>query len=155
MDTIERRQACKKRGASFIIIFVLLSQGLAIIGSIERFGWPFVNYPMYSQPRHFEGDAVNRYFLYGTLEAGVEVLIRDKDLKLDPREFIWGPVEDILKDRVDSLKHYIALYQKLYGQRLISLKLENHPVTLMADGLREELPATVKIIRVIDEVPQL
>ncbi len=143
----EVRERAKKTIASLIILSCLTLQAIATFGAIQKLGWPFINYPMYSGPPRYEGDVINnRYFIFGTLEDSTEVPILAQDLHLHFHELLWGPVEDMLKGRIESLYGYVQLYESRYHRRLTSLRLENHPLVLKRNRVVEEPIQVVKIV---------
>ncbi len=135
----------RKRWISLVILAVLLAQGLATVGSIEHLGWPFVSYPMYSWPHHF-GETIDRYMLFGTLENGAEVPITADDLNMNFWEYLWGPVQAVRKNKVTSVRSYLAHDRHLNSRVVVSVRLEDRPLLFTAHGT-DPLPAkTVNVI---------
>ena len=133
------------RLASVVIVTVLLSQGVATFRGIERLGWPFVSYPMYSWP-HRWGETINRYALFGILQDGTEVPVTADDLNMNFWEHLWGPVDAVRKNKLDTLRYYLAHDRHLNNRVVVSVRLENRPLLFTPHGA-EELPLkTVKVI---------
>jgi hypothetical protein len=100
--------------------------------------WPFLDYPMYCLPHH-KGDALDRYFVFGTLEDSTEVPIFPEDLGLHFWQFYGqsqqiGVVVALLRENNKLIKTYVELYQSRHNKRLLGLRLENHPLILSREG---------------------
>ncbi len=101
--------------------------------------WPFLNYPMYCIPHH-KGDALDQYFVFGTLEDSIEVPILPEDLGLHFWQFYGksqerGVVIALLQENNKLIKTYVELYQSRHNKRLVGLRLENHPLILSREGV--------------------
>ncbi len=145
MITMNREHG-RKLLISGVILIILGLQGIATFRSIERLGWPFVSYPMYSWPHHW-GETINRYALFGTLENGTVVPITADDLNMNFWEYLWGPAEAVRKNKVTDLRRYLAHDQHLNSRLMVEVRLENRPVSFTAHGADELPPKTVNVIR--------
>lgn len=105
--------------------------------------WPFVDYPMYSEPR-YEGSEFEQHFVFGILEDSTEVPLRPEDLNLHFWLFRRGLVFAMLRNDTTQIQAYVDLYQKLHHKRLVGLRLENHPLILSREGMT---PGPTRILR--------
>jgi hypothetical protein len=81
----------EKRMATAIIVLVLACQFFAIVAQVNRWGWPFTDYPMYSWP-HYEGERILAYpVVFAIAEDGEELEITADDAGLNVYQFIdWA-----------------------------------------------------------------
>lgn len=135
----------KKDSVSAVIIVFLAMQGAVSFASIEKLGWPFVNYPMYSWAHHF-GETVDRYTLVGILEDGTEAPILAEDLHLNFWEYLWGPVEALKKGYPEKLKSFLPADGRFKGRLLTSVRLENRAVRFTKSGPSFEESRTVRVM---------
>ena len=113
--------------------------------------WPFLDYPMYSIPHH-DGDALDRYFVFGTLEDSAEVPIFPEDLGLHFWQFYGqsqqrSVVAALLHENSSLIKTYVELYQSRHNKRLLGLRLENHPLILSREAVNPGPRQVLKNIR--------
>lgn len=108
--------------------------------------WPFIDYPMYSGA-HYEGDAVPRLFVFGTLEDSTEVPIVAADLGLSDWHFRRHFINGLASGNDERIKEFVGLYGNRHTKRLVGLRLENHPVILSRAGLRSGPPEVQKNLR--------
>ena len=105
--------------------------------------WPFIDYPMYAAP-HYQGDAIARVFLFGVLEDSTVVRIIAEDLGLGYWHFRKHFINGLIRDDYNGVKMFVNLYQNMTNRRLVSLRLEDHPLILAGDGLRSAQPQILK-----------
>ena len=80
--------SAERRIATAIIVLVLGCQFFAVIAQVNKWGWPFTDYPMYSQSR-YQGERIVAYHLiFATTEDGDEVQISANDLGLNVWQFM-------------------------------------------------------------------
>ena len=113
--------------------------------------WPFLDYPMYSIPHH-DGDALDRYFVFGTLKDSAEVPIFPEDLGLHFWQFYGqsqqrSVVAALLHENSNLIKTYVELYQSRHNKRLLGLRLENHPLILSREAVNPGPRQVLKNIR--------
>lgn len=125
---------------SAVIFAVLGVQAIAAFGltpgPVERspFLWPFLDYPMYTQP-HYEGDAVPRYRVVGVTEDGREVEITPESLGTD----FWIYRNAFLfsfrfRGERHELESGVQLYELRHGVSLLEVRLENRPLVVTREG---------------------
>ena len=131
---------------SIAILGTLLTQGVAAGLGIQKLGWPFTDYPMYSWA-HNSGEKIDRYGVFGVLEDGTEVFISPEDLRLNFWEYLWGIVDAIQKNKRDKLDRFLALDAKFNGRKLAAVRLESRPVLFTAHSAEEQPAITVRTIR--------
>lgn len=95
--------------------------------------WPFLTYPMYRNP-HYEGEKFDRYFVFGTLENATEVPILPEDVGTDFWVFEKSFITPLLKDDRQNIKKFVELYQSRHKRKLVSLRLETHPLLISKQG---------------------
>jgi len=141
--------------ASVMILAVLGLQtlvGLDWISSIPHmrhrkgYYWPFLDYPMY-KGRHVYGELLDRHVIIGTLADGIEVAVTPATLGLNFWKFEKGPVRAILEDDGGRLQSFVEAYERRHGQRLLRLRLENHPWVFEPRGAVEAPRQVVKEVR--------
>ena len=130
---------------SLVILIFLGLQTIALLGLYRGRLWPFVDYPMYRHP-HYEGDSIDRYFLFGISEDNTEMPISAEDLGLNFWKFLWGFVPAVVEDRREQIEVYIDFYRTRHNKVLLGLRLENHPLVLSRNGLS---PAPVQVVKTI------
>jgi hypothetical protein len=83
--------SAERRIATAIIVLALGCQFFAVIAQVNKWGWPFTDYPMYAQSHH-EGERIVAYHLiFATTEDGEEVEISANDLGLNIWQFMrWA-----------------------------------------------------------------
>ena len=124
---------------SAAIVLVIVLQGLAsfriTVGPIEPppFLWPFLDYPMYEQPR-YQGDPIEQRVVVGVLADSTEVVISPEDL-----DVTFWQVQNVLSAAIlqgDQARAsaYRSMSEERYGQRVLGFRLENHPVVLTDQG---------------------
>ena len=106
---------------------------------------------MYSIPHH-DGDALDRYFVFGTLEDSAEVPIFPEDLGLHFWQFYGqsqqrSVVAALLHENSNLIKTYVELYQSRHNKRLLGLRLENHPLILSREAVNPGPRQVLKNIR--------
>jgi hypothetical protein len=105
--------------------------------------FPFLDYPMYSLA-HYEGETVPRYRIYGITADGTELAIdhRALDIKyfLYRKSFLW-PVQR--QEATPELLALVDVFERRSGATLKALRLENSPVSVTAEGLRDEPAETL------------
>lgn len=125
---------------SAVILAVLGFQAIAAVGltpgPIEKspFLWPFLDYPMYTQP-HYEGDAVPRYSVIGVTDDGREVEITPESLGTD----FWIFRNAFLfsfryRGERHELESGVQLYERRHGVSLREVRLENRPLVVTREG---------------------
>jgi dTDP-4-amino-4,6-dideoxygalactose transaminase/glycosyltransferase involved in cell wall biosynthesis len=139
----------KRRGVSVVILLTLLLQVAAVVNPFvkvfddwKEFLWPFLDYPMFSQP-HFEGVQARHYRLIGLLDDGTQASILPSSLGLDVWQFEAGVVRALLRKDRDALGPYVKLYHARQGTSLAGLRLENHPWTISKNGAS---PAPINVL---------
>ena len=98
---------------------------------------------MYASP-HFAGDAISRYAVFGTLQDSTEVPIIPEDLGIGYWHFRKRFINGLARDNYDEVKAFVHLYQNTRQRRLVSVRLENHPLILAKDGVRSAPPQILK-----------
>jgi hypothetical protein len=83
--------SAERRIATAIIVLVLGCQFFAAIAQVNKWGWPFTDYPMYAPP-HYEGERIVAYHLiFATTDDGEEVEISAADVGLNIWQFMrWA-----------------------------------------------------------------
>lgn len=125
---------------SAVILAVLGFQAVATVGltpgPIEKspFLWPFLDYPMYTQP-HYEGDAVPRYSVIGVTDDGREVEITPESLGTD----FWIYRNAFLfsfkyRSKRHELESGVQLFERRHGVSLLEVKLDNWPIVVTREG---------------------
>ena len=133
---------------SVVILVALTLQGLAAfeirIGPIERppFMWPFLDYPMYTRAR-YAGDALERQVVVGILEDSTESIIAPDDLGVTFWQFQNFLNPAILSGDRALARAYKSIYEERFGGSLLAFRLENHPLTMTDEGLREAPPVVL------------
>ena len=120
-------------------------QAFAVFRPVSPRLWPFLDYPMYNQA-HYEGEAVNRYVVFGIFADASEARILPEDLNLDFWKFEYGPVQMLRRGDVEALKPYARFYSAQQNKMLVGLRLENHPITLLDQGVRVAAPQVLKSV---------
>lgn len=138
---------------SMVIVTVLGFQAVASIrltvGPLERspYLWPFIDYPMYSQPR-YAGDELPRHSAFGITEHGERVRITpeilDTDYWIYRDAFVFPFVHTPLRD---DLAPGVELFESRRGVGLVEVTLEDHPLILTREGWIEGEPTTVGVAR--------
>lgn len=127
----------RKTLVSIVILTCLGFQALVVLGpqpSYEGgFFWPFTDYPMYDRAR-YEGGVNNRYFLFGETTPSEVKQLYPRDFGLSAWIFSRGPVAALLKDDEKKTLFFADLYQKRHGEKLVSLRLEQHSWEIRRDG---------------------
>jgi hypothetical protein len=146
---------------TFLVLQTVAGFGGLILGSPppssymyllhSPWSWPFLDYPMYAPPR-YEGESIDQYFVFGTLEDSSEVPIRPDDLGLDFWLFSGitqgiGVVPALLRHDTKRIQDYIDLYRSRHNKRLVALRLENHPLILLRGGVKPGTPQVLKTFR--------
>lgn len=111
--------------------------------------YPFLDYPMYSQP-HYEGEQVDRYLLFGISENSATVPILPTDVGLTVNSFRKNVVRALLNNDREKLRAFVSLYQKKHKKTLIELRLENYPLTFSEEGIKPGAREITKAIVVKD-----
>lgn len=127
-----------------ILSFLILQTGVTLRAFPAI--WPFITYPMFSRS-HYKGEIKNRYFVFGILEDSTVVQISHEDVNLDIKLFRQNFIQAMLQDRKELIKESLKLYQNQQTQKIVALRLENHPLVLSKDGYH---PAPSEIISVIE-----
>ena len=99
--------------------------------------WPFIDYPMYAES-HREGETLAASKVVATADDGSEVRILPEDRTVDPPPGALI-VALILGDRPRA-DAYCESWRALHGHRLVSLRLEPHPLELTRDGFVPAVP---------------
>jgi hypothetical protein len=127
---------------SVVILVTLTLQVLAAFtitpGPIERspFSWPFLDYPMYSQPR-YRGEPIERRVVVGIRPDSSEVVVTPADLGVtfwQIRDGLDPAIEGGVSARADV---YRQIYESRHGRPLIGFRLEDRPIFITDDGLSE------------------
>jgi hypothetical protein len=129
-----------------VILVVLALQGIAAAGltpgPVEEspFLWPFLDYPMYTQP-HYEGDGVPRYRVTGITGDGREVEITPETLGTD----YWIYQDAFLysfmyRPQRDELEPGVRMYEGRHGVSLVEVRLENRPLVVTREGTVDGAP---------------
>lgn len=152
-ETRSTDQSLYRLFASTVIVAVLVLQAVASIrltvGPLERspYLWPFIDYPMYSQPR-YEGDELPRHRVFGITEAGERIRITPEALDTDYWIFRDAFVFPFLHTPLrDDLAPGVELFESRRGVRLIEVQLEDHPLVLTREGWIEGWPTRVGAAR--------
>lgn len=150
MRSLMNRRPAFLRGVSLalpslIILFCLALQSFAVFHPVSPRLWPFLDYPMYNRA-HYQGEAVNRYVVFGVFADASEARILPEDLDLDFWKFEYGPVPMLRRGDVESLKPYAQLYNARQNKKLVRFRLENHPFTLSDQGVRAVTPQVVNSV---------
>jgi hypothetical protein len=129
--------------ASMAIVVVLALQSLAVARR-HHMGWPFIDYPMYSES-HQEGERVAaRRYVYATLADGRDVLLAPEDLGLGHfwlfRLWVEAPLLDA--DRA-GLEFVPDAYREQRGGDIVALRIEDHPVIVTREGAKAAPPPQV------------
>lgn len=128
---------------STVIVVVLAFQGIAALGltpgPVEEspFLWPFLDYPMYTQP-YYEGEAIPRYRVVGVTAGGREVEITRESLETDfwiYRNVFLLPL--LYRPQRDELEAGVQLYERRHGVSLVEVRLENRPLVLTREGTED------------------
>ena len=138
--------------SSFIIVIFLVLQAVAAFRilclpkSLSFFSflriscppalYPFLDYPMYSEP-HREGDKIGQFSVVGILEDSTEIPILPEDLGLNFWLFRSVFMEALLQDKRDELRSFIKIYHARHRKQLTGLRLENRRWFISREGLRE------------------
>lgn len=138
---------------SVVIVAVLVFQAVASIrltvGPLERspYLWPFIDYPMYSQPR-YEGDELPRHRVFGVIEGGERIRITpeilDADYWIYRDAFVFPFLHTPLRA---DLAPGVELFESRRGVRLIEVQLEDHPFIVTREGWVEGSPTRVGTAR--------
>jgi hypothetical protein len=136
-----------------VILLTLLLQVAAVVNPFVKifddrkgFLWPFLDYPMFSQP-HFNGETVNSYHLVGLLEDGTQVPIQPPDLGLDIWQFEVGPVPAFRRGHRARIELYLRMYEARQHKRVVAVRLENHPWTVSTEGASRDPVRVLKEVR--------
>jgi hypothetical protein len=83
--------SAERRIATAIIVLALGCQFFAVIAQVNKWGWPFTDYPMYASS-HYEGERiVASHLIFATTDDGEEVEISANDLGLNIWQFLsWA-----------------------------------------------------------------
>jgi hypothetical protein len=129
--------------ASMAIVIVLALQSLAVARG-HHMGWPFTDYPMYSQS-HKEGERVQaRRYVYATLADGSEVPLTPEDLGLGHFWLFTLWVEaPLLKQERAELEFVREAYREQRGGEIVALRIEDHPVIVTREGAKAAPPPHV------------
>ena len=122
-----------------IIVFCLALQTFAIFYPVSPRLWPFLDYPMYKKA-HYEGEAVNRYVVFGVFADASESRILPEDLDLDFWKFEYGPVQMLRRGDATALQPYAELYNARQNKKLVALRVEDHPLILSEEGVLTVAP---------------
>lgn len=95
--------------------------------------YPFLDYPMYAGSRP-EGVQVNRYIAIGILEDSTEFEISPEILDLTRYKFFRNFINDLIENKTQNIKIYFERYNTSHSQKLIRIRLENHPIKLSREG---------------------
>ena len=143
-----------KAAISIVIIFVLTLGAISALnfkliykplrGSPDL--WPFLDYPMYSTA-HYEGEEIEHYAVFGTLEDATEVPILPEDFGLHFWIFRRTFVFAMLGDDQKQIKDYAELYNSRHNKYLTGLRLENHPLILSGNGANPGLRQILRNVR--------
>lgn len=95
----------------------------------------------------YSGDAIARFYLFGTLEDSTEVPIAPEDLGIGYWHFRKHFINGLARDNYEAIKMLVELYQNMQGRRLVSLRLEDYPLILSRDGVRPAPPKVLKNLR--------
>jgi hypothetical protein len=109
--------------------------------------WPFLDYPMYAHP-YYVGDVEDRSFLFGVLDDSTEVLIHADDLGLCGWHFrIFSNA--VRKDDLQLVNELARRWEKRHSQKLVGLRLENHPLVFSGSVMKDRPPQIVKTMRLL------
>jgi hypothetical protein len=131
------RQTIRQLGVSFLLVFVL---GLQTLASFSYFGgkgwrWPFIDYPMYSQP-YYKGDAVPVYALKAVCEDGTRRRIDASDLRFNLWEYWEGPVKAAKLGNVPALRRFLEPFIAQCGLDVKSVELWRTPYEVGDKGIQ-------------------
>lgn len=125
---------------SVAILVAVTLQGIAAfaitVGPIERppFLWPFLDYPMYEQPR-YAGEPIVRQVVVGVLADSTDIVLAPADLGVTFWQFQNILNRAILRDDQAGAEAYRGIYEERYGRSLVAFRLEGHPLVMTEDGL--------------------
>jgi hypothetical protein len=128
---------------SLAIVTVLALQAAAVVRR-HHMGWPFIDYPMYSES-HREGERVAALrSVYATLADGSEVLLAPEDLGLGHfwlfRLWVEAP---LLKRKGAELDFVRDAYREHRGGDIVALRIEDYPVIVTREGAQAAPPPRV------------
>jgi len=161
IKNLKQNQVATWLTSGIILLFLVLQAGMTFrvfcppkpLGflSFLRVGcapklWPFVDYPMYSIPRH-QGDKINQYFVFGILEDNREVLIQPHDLDLNFWIFEDQVIDAIRKKNQEQIRRSAILYQSIKHQKLLGFRLEDRPLMIGREGAKAGTVKTLRTIR--------
>lgn len=113
--------------------------------------YPFLTYPMYSTT-HQVGKQVPKYVLFGILEDSTEILIIPADFGFYfDNSGYWmfekRIINPILNDDQQEINDFIDFYEFRNRVKLSSIRLENHPVSLIKKGYAKQPNKVLKEIK--------
>lgn len=97
---------------------------------------PFLEHPI-DEKENVQGVNVNQYFLFGTLEDGTEVPITNEDLSIPRYQFVRNLVPRVERQNIQVIEHYVGIYERRFRANVVRLRLENHPLVIHRDGVKE------------------
>jgi hypothetical protein len=108
--------------------------------------WPFLSYPMYSQP-HYLGDRIDRPQIFGVLEDQTEIVVSNRDLGIRITQFINIHQTILQTKNKDEILAIADLYERNTGQRLVELSFGYDPVIFTEEGFVPGEPRKLLTIR--------
>lgn len=152
--------------ASVVIAGVLLLQGVQTLAPHKRLkylpideatnravrawvqppAWyPFFDYPMYSRP-HYPGEGVPQYRLLGRTAGGDEVVIDAESLRTTVFALHSHLINPLRNGDLGATRPFVAQYERMHGVELVELRLENAPVVIGREGVRQAEPRTETVV---------
>ena len=101
--------------------------------------WPFLDYRMYAIT-HYEGDQILRERVFASLQASSEVEVLPGSLGVNYWQFQNGLISDLLAGDRERVLEWVDVYESRHGGRIVSLRVENHPLVFSGDGVEVAKP---------------
>ncbi len=104
--------------------------------------YPFLDYPMY-KTAHLEGESIDNYALIGVFADNTQKQLAPSDFGLSLYQFNRGLVEAVKTDNLSKIRDYTSAYNQISEPPFVQLQLENRPLVITADGVKEGVKAEV------------
>lgn len=133
---------CPPKAASLVPFRVLCPPSL----------WPFLDYNMYTEAHH-EGEILAHLRVFATLDDGTIVELRARDFDMKYREFHRHMWPLLRRGDVAGVRELARVYLERTRRTLVEVRLEDHPLALLAAGSDGGPPQVLRTVVLRQERP--